>query len=84
MKGGKKRNSHLATIQETGSVLQTCLRVSIQAGIKKKWGEHKMVSPHICLDKSKGCRGVIETTWLVMRGTSHDGGGLTWINQHSS
>lgn len=62
-------------MQQIGSVLQTCSWFSIQAGIKRKWGEHEAISQHIYPDKSGGCRGVIETTWLVMRGTSHDGGG---------
>lgn len=40
-----------------------------------KMGRAEVILQHIYLDKSRGCRGVIETSWLVMRGTSHDGGG---------
>lgn len=48
-----------------------------------KTGEHEMISQRIYLDKSRGCWGVIGTTWLVMRGTRHDGG-VDMDYQHSS
>lgn len=67
---GKTLNSHSATMQQIGSVQQTCSWFSIQYS-----REHEAISQHIYLDKRGGCRGVIETTCLVMRGTSHDGGG---------
>ena len=48
-----------------------------------KTGEHEMISQRIYLDKNRGCWGVIETTWLVMRGKRHDGG-VDMDYQHSS
>lgn len=48
-----------------------------------KTGKHEMICRCIYFDNSRGCWGVIGTTWLLMTGTRHDGG-VHMDYQHSS
>lgn len=83
-----ERKIETPTLRPRGTSLQRwCTQrrcVPERDGRERKGEEHETMSQHIYPDKSRGCSGVIGTTWLVMRRRSRGEGGGHAGPQHSS